>query len=510
MIKTVKESKSPMIPMLGKIHLGDPKPSERAPGRNSDKFRFELKVELGEDADLSIEKILGEKITEMKVLFPRIDKNDDQKSLAFIFDANYKLYKEGKAICVGDGETATRINEIDGVKERAIVGCTCKFFEAGQCKQQGDLRISPVEVIKTGNYGFFHVTTTSWNAIRDLYNAISHYYEVLGPENFWKTPFILYKRKVKVKPKGGSAREQYIMALRPDPVYLKQKGLMEELYGIAAPLVDILDPSLESSADDSPFDTESGDIPQEEISPTGVGAPASVPEVPQQTGQENEVERVEDHGGQDASQVVQPVHVEGSVSGATNPKPSPEPVSSLPVGSSPAPSGTPVSKPAAKKAVAKTAPEVVTEVVPEVAKTPAPPQHEGSVEKKPTDSTTSASNAGQAGTSPSPSTPPQNSGAPKKASGTDELGGTTSNRTVKRNKITQLFKQYVTVAKVADMGETDPRELFEGVLGLDFDPGDKEFMNAFLRTDIFTLEALEYAAETLTGMISDITDPDKA
>lgn len=254
MIKNIKSRKA-MLPMLGALHLGDPKP-QSGPGRNSHKFRFTLKMDLEKNADITMKEKFGEEITELKVIFPRINRHDDEESLQFIFDANYKMYRGKKLWCKGDGETATRCEkDASGREEYINVACPCDFLGNG-CKQQGDMNISPVELLKEGLYGFFRVTTKSWNAIKELNSAIRHYHDLLG-EQFWKTTFILSKKKIVVK----DNKSQWIMTLHADPKSLKKYGLFDRICG-DEDLSDIFDENMPPEFEDPEEEIQEEEVPQ--------------------------------------------------------------------------------------------------------------------------------------------------------------------------------------------------------------------------------------------------------
>jgi hypothetical protein len=258
--------KEPQLPRLGKIRLGTEK-TQNAPGRNTDTFRFDPTEELNGNTMETLVRLFGEKITEFRVIFPKVYQQDEQASLTWIFDANYRMFKENKAYCVGDGERARRLvpNAETGKTEWIEIACPCEFLTGKQnslCKQQGELKVAPLALLKEGIHGYFMINTNSWNAIRGLYDTISYWHGSLK-DLFWRTPFIVYKKKIRVT-KDGKTFSQYIVAIKPDSEFLKIHGvgLIEDIYGIEDEVL-IADDSEHVDDDDNDTDVIQGGIPGE-------------------------------------------------------------------------------------------------------------------------------------------------------------------------------------------------------------------------------------------------------
>ena len=195
------------IPRAGIVRLGTPK-SENAPGRNVSWFRIESPYFTPEQ----ITEALGDKPTELRIKFPKVDRNDNQKSLEYIFDASYKAYKNGTLFCKGDGESATRAI----AKGKLIqVECTCELLSGSKpiCKQRGEMKVA---LSHLPFMGYFQISTTSWNSINSIQSVIDMYYQVLG-EKFWITEFILFKEEMFI-----SGRKQYITRLKVANEFISQ------------------------------------------------------------------------------------------------------------------------------------------------------------------------------------------------------------------------------------------------------------------------------------------------
>lgn len=187
------------IPRAGIIRLGSQK-GTNSPGRNLSYFRLESNVFEMDDLD----KTFGKEPKELRIKFPRIDKNDDSKSLEFIFDASYKAYKGGSLFCRGDGEVATRAIAKGKLEQ---VACTCEYLTGKNpiCKQRGDLKVI---LCQLPFMGYFALGTSSWNSINSIQNVIEMYYQVLG-EKFWITEFTLFKEETFLK-----GHKQYLLKLK--------------------------------------------------------------------------------------------------------------------------------------------------------------------------------------------------------------------------------------------------------------------------------------------------------
>jgi hypothetical protein len=194
------------IPRAGIIRLGSPK-GQNSPGRNLNYFRFDTEYFTPEQ----LEKAMGSKEPkEMRIKFPRIDKDDEKRSLDFIFDASYKAYKSGSLFCKGDGESAMRAVKKGELEQ---VACTCSLLTGNNpiCKQRGDLKVI---ITNLPFLGFFHLGTSSWNSINSIESVIDMYYKLLG-EKFWMTEFILFKEEAMLK-----GHRQYVMRLKVAPEFI--------------------------------------------------------------------------------------------------------------------------------------------------------------------------------------------------------------------------------------------------------------------------------------------------
>lgn len=193
------------IPRAGVIRLGSPK-GHNSPGRNLSYFRVESEYFTPQQ----LAEALGPEPNQLRIKFPRMDRQNDERSLDFVFDASYKAYKNGALFCKGDGESAMRAIAKGKLEQ---VPCTCELLTGKMpiCKQRGDLR---VVLSNLPFLGFFQIGTSSWNSINSIEAVIDLYYKILG-EKFWMTEFILFKEETFLK-----GHKQYIMRLRVAPEYM--------------------------------------------------------------------------------------------------------------------------------------------------------------------------------------------------------------------------------------------------------------------------------------------------
>lgn len=236
------------IPRAGKIRLGSKK-GANSPGRNLNYFRVDTVL----FDETTLKERLGENPTELRIKFPRIDKNNEKRSMEFIFDASYKAYKQGKMFCKGDGETAIR-SIAKGNQEE--VPCTCEYLTGRQplCKQRGELKVI---LCNLPFLGYFEIGTSSWNSITSIQSVIDTYKEVLG-DKFWITEFILFKEEAMLQ-----GHKQYIMRMKIASDFIKMMPTGSEVNAVMMfedeeqdepPPIEVPTVS-DSVADDSPSET---------------------------------------------------------------------------------------------------------------------------------------------------------------------------------------------------------------------------------------------------------------
>lgn len=196
MIKNLRVS----MPKAGDIRLGSEK-GTNSPGRNLPFFRVESALF---EKDF-LEQVLGKEPTSISIHFPRLDPKDEDKSLDFIFDTNYKCFRGGRLYCQGNGEKAFRSANRGELVE---VDCTCELL-GSECKQRAELRVGLSDLVFMG---YFQVATSAWNSLTSISAVIDMYHRLLK-EDFWSTKFILYKEEMVL---GG--RKQWItkLAVHPD------------------------------------------------------------------------------------------------------------------------------------------------------------------------------------------------------------------------------------------------------------------------------------------------------
>jgi len=131
-----------------------------------------------------VQKIFGEKPTEIEVMLPINDINA-------VFPQAYKMYGSSKGLkCQGDGETAYRVNEES--KEMEQIPCPCDCLESGKCKQTGTLMVM---IPKVSVGGIYQLRTSSYNSIVDINSGLDYCSALIG--RFAMIPLTL--RRVKTE-----------------------------------------------------------------------------------------------------------------------------------------------------------------------------------------------------------------------------------------------------------------------------------------------------------------------
>lgn len=148
------------LPRLGKIRLGIKKVSPKGVEYPSETDYFVVPPE--------VVKVYGEKPKELDIMIPVEDSN-------ISIPQAYEMYGSGKGLkCVGDGETAFRLD--DKSHEMNEIDCPCEHF-GHACKQRAHLRfILP----KVNVGGVYQIDTSSYNSIIDLNSGIDYIRALVG------------------------------------------------------------------------------------------------------------------------------------------------------------------------------------------------------------------------------------------------------------------------------------------------------------------------------------------
>jgi hypothetical protein len=180
-------------------------------------------------------------------------------SLDLNFPNRLALYRGGTAFCVGDGETAERLQvlrEGDGQapvfgppEEYGPCGAECPDFQSRRCKPNARLQFVLETQQNVG--GCFQYKTTSWNSIRNIVGSLEAIQSITGGMLNW-IPLFFEMSPQTVQPKsGGRANIAYIARVThpgsPQQLLEAVKGTLE----IRAPLIGEirkLEASIESRA----------------------------------------------------------------------------------------------------------------------------------------------------------------------------------------------------------------------------------------------------------------------
>ncbi|WKZ15449.1 MAG: hypothetical protein QY317_16260 [Candidatus Jettenia caeni] len=161
-ITTIKGlSERRRLPRLGKIRLGIKKKSAKGVEYPAETDYFVCPPE--------VVKVYGEKPTCLDVLFPVEDTN-------ITLPQAYEMYGSGKGLkCIGDGETALRLDEKSN--DMLEVDCPCEMLENGKCKQRVHLRVI---LPKVNVGGIYQCDSSSYNSIVDLNSSIDYVRALVG------------------------------------------------------------------------------------------------------------------------------------------------------------------------------------------------------------------------------------------------------------------------------------------------------------------------------------------
>jgi len=172
------------LPRLGKIRLGvkvkhKTKPDLEYP-RETDYFVCPEEVQ----------KVFGEHPKELPIMFPIEDRE-------IIFPQAYKYYGQSKGLkCIGDGETAMRVNE-EG--EFSQVDCLCELLNKKACQRRAHLMVI---IPKVSVGGVYQIDLGSYHSIVDINSGIDYIRAMVG--RFSWVPLIL--KRVPRETHGGEKK----------------------------------------------------------------------------------------------------------------------------------------------------------------------------------------------------------------------------------------------------------------------------------------------------------------
>lgn len=241
------------LPRLGKIRLGIKMISQRT----GKEFPRETSYFV---CPPEIQKIFGEKPTELEVMFPLND-------VESIFPQRYVWFGSSKGIkCIGDGERAMRIEEPDGTryKEMTEHECPCELLDNG-CSQRANLFVM---VPKVNVGGVYQIDLGSYHSIIDINSGLDYIQALVG--RFSMVPLIL--ARVPRETHGSGKKETHhtlMITLRGDVNFINSlresttRILSGFQYALPAPVIE--NPAFDEGAvvevepennDDNPTEVE--------------------------------------------------------------------------------------------------------------------------------------------------------------------------------------------------------------------------------------------------------------
>jgi hypothetical protein len=269
------------LPRLGKIRLGIKKISQKT-GKEypSETSYFVCPPE--------VQKVFGEKPTEIEVMFPLND-------LESIFPQRYVWFGSSRGIkCIGDGERAMRIEEPDGTRYQEMIerDCPCDLLGSG-CSQRANLFIM---IPKVNVGGVYQIDLGSYHSIIDINSGLDYVQALVG--RFSMVPLVL--ARVSRETHGSGKKETHytlMVTLRGDLDFINSlresttRILSGRQYALPAPVIENpafdegavieIEADVKEEGADKPEKSESNEAPktrtekpegQEGISPAQVSA----------------------------------------------------------------------------------------------------------------------------------------------------------------------------------------------------------------------------------------------
>lgn len=150
------------LPRLGKIRLGVKAVSEKSGKEYPTETQYFV-------CPAEVQKVYGEKPTELDVLFPLED-------TAITIPQAYEYYGTTAGLkCIGNGETAMRVDQQTGeMKERE---CPCEYLTEKKCSKRMHIRVILPQV-NIG--GIYQIDTSSFNSIIDINSSIDYVRALVG------------------------------------------------------------------------------------------------------------------------------------------------------------------------------------------------------------------------------------------------------------------------------------------------------------------------------------------
>ena len=175
------------LPRLGKIRLGVKMVSKKGKEYPKEVNHFVVPPE--------VEKVYGDKPTELDVMFPLND-------IDTVFPQAYKFYGSSQGLkCIGNGESAMRLDEkTQRMKEHT---CPCAFLEQGACQRRAHLMIMLPRVSMGGVY---QIDLGSFHSIVDVNSGLDYIQALIG--RFAMIPLTL-KRVPRETHSGGQKTIHY-------------------------------------------------------------------------------------------------------------------------------------------------------------------------------------------------------------------------------------------------------------------------------------------------------------
>jgi hypothetical protein len=226
------------LPRLGKIRLGIKRVNEAGKTYPHETDYFVCPPEVVE--------VYGEQPRELEIMFPVSD-------VDIVFPQRLAWFGSSKGVkCMGDGETAIRIEEPDGSRhpDWIEVPCPCKLFENG-CSRRAHLLVM---LPKVSMGGVYQIDIESYNSIININSSLDYISALIG--KFSLLPLKL--KRIPMETHGSGRKEiHYILNIHfeGDIDYVNQ--LREGSKVLALPQYAVPEAEIENPAfDDAPTEEE--------------------------------------------------------------------------------------------------------------------------------------------------------------------------------------------------------------------------------------------------------------
>lgn len=258
------------LPRQGKIRLGfmkvSPKSKKEYPSE-AGYFLIDPSGEGAEETKAEFARLYGPEPRSIDIMFPV---NDPE----VFFSQWYKIYKKyGKGsilICKGDGETAIRLKDGEGMVDQPCKGDDCEDYICKNCRRVASLQVL---LPKMPGIGVWQINTTSRNSIINLNSSVDYVTALCGRAAMIPLTLKLIKEDVQMpnSKDGPKMSQHWIMHIDAKNIRLEdiQRAALIPATRVALPAPDedrddLLSPAVEDKPElKEPMSVEEASLAQD-------------------------------------------------------------------------------------------------------------------------------------------------------------------------------------------------------------------------------------------------------